>query len=91
MKLAQALGLSGRQRATELYVRSAHRDGRLLITLRALDCGDSCVVEATRGTQDGTEPAPPDVYAFVDAHEATVFVTEAVEALMYLGCEVTAD
>jgi hypothetical protein len=29
-------------------------------------------------------------YTFADARQATAFVTEAVEALMYLGCDVQA-
>ena len=33
----------------------------------------------------------PGPYTFANAHEATSFVTEAVEALMYLGCDITAD
>ena len=34
------------------------------------------------------EPGP---YTFADAKQATAFVTEAVEALMYLGCDVHAQ
>ena len=37
---------------------------------------------------DATRPGP---YTFANAPEATAFVTEAVEALMYLGCDITAD
>ena len=30
-------------------------------------------------------------YTFANAHQATAFVTEAVEALMYLGCDIAAE
>jgi hypothetical protein len=32
----------------------------------------------------------PGPYTFADGREATAFVTEAVEALMYLGCDIQA-
>jgi hypothetical protein len=74
----------------ELFVRHARRDGRAVAKLRAVDSGDSCRVEAevyaTSGI--GVRPGP---YVFATASEATAFVTEAVESLMYLGCDITAD
>jgi hypothetical protein len=73
----------------ELLVRHARKDGRAVAMLRAIDNGESCTVEAevyaTSGI--GVRPGP---YVFATAGEATVFVTEAVEALMYLGCDITA-
>jgi hypothetical protein len=33
----------------------------------------------------------PGPYTFADAAQATAFVTEAVESLMYLGCDVFAE
>jgi len=36
-------------------------------------------------------PTRPGPYTFGTAGEATAFVTEAVEALMYLGCDVQAQ
>jgi hypothetical protein len=74
----------------ELFVRHARKDGRSVAILRAVDYGQECVVE--------TEVFPPDAatamragpYTFSDARQATQFVTEAVEALMYLGCDVHA-
>lgn len=74
----------------ELFVRHARKDGRSVAVLRAIDYGTECVVE--------TEVFPPGAptalragpYAFADARQATAFVTEAVEALMYLGCDVQA-
>lgn len=75
----------------ELFVRHARKDGRSVAVLRAVDHGDSCVVEAdvyTPGAGGATHPGP---YTFADAHQATAFVTEAVEALMYLGCDIHAQ
>lgn len=74
----------------ELFVRHARRDGRSVAVLRAVDYGSECVVE--------TEVFPPNAnaamragpYTFADARQATAFVTEAVEALMYLGCDIQA-
>jgi hypothetical protein len=77
----------------ELFVRHARKDGRSVAVLRAVDYGDSCVVEAEVYPSDGrgTEAVHPGPYTFADAHQATAFVTEAVESLMYLGCEVHAQ
>ena len=75
----------------ELYVRHARRDGRSVAILRAVDYGDSCVVEAEvfqAGVETAVRPGP---YTFADTREATAFMTEAVEALMYLGCDVHAQ
>ena len=77
--------------ARELFVRHARRDGRSIAILRAVDYGDSCVVEAevyAPGAPSATAAGP---YTFADAKQATAFVTEAVEALMYLGCDVHAQ
>ena len=75
----------------ELFIRHARRDGRSVAVLRAIDYGNSCVVEAEvypPGAMTATRPGP---YTFPDARQATAFVTEAVEALMYLGCDVQAQ
>jgi hypothetical protein len=77
----------------ELFLRHAKRDGRSVALLKAIDYGDSCVVEAEVfpvGAR-GPKPTQPGPYTFADAHQATAFVTEAVEALMYLGCDVQAS
>lgn len=77
----------------ELFVRHARKDGRSVAVLRAVDYGNSCVVEAEVfpfGARSA-EPTRPGPYTFADAREATAFVTEAVEALMYLGCDVQAQ
>jgi hypothetical protein len=76
--------------ARELFARHAKREGRSVARIRAIDYGDSCVVETeVYPTQGGAvQPGP---YTFADAHQATAFVTEAVESLMYLGCDVYAE
>jgi hypothetical protein len=75
----------------ELYVRHARVDGRSVALLRAIEHGDSCIVEAevwpvNAGPGDG--PLLPGPYSFRSPVEATRFVTHAVEALIVLGCEV---
>jgi len=78
----------------ELFVRHARKDGRSVAILRALDHGDSCAVETEvhpAGAQNGAEPIRPGPYNFANAAQATQFVTEAVEALMVLGCDVHAQ
>ena len=77
----------------ELFVRHARKDGRSVAVMRAIDYGDSCLVEAEVYPQGAPNAAPtrPGPYTFADAHQATAFVTEAVEALMYLGCDVQAQ
>jgi hypothetical protein len=74
----------------ELFTRVARKDGRSVALMRAIDYGVECVIE--------TEVYPPNAvtalragpYTFGDARQATAFVTEAVEALMYLGCDIQA-
>jgi hypothetical protein len=78
---------------SELFVRHARKDGRSVAVLRAVDNGDSCVVEAEVypvGSRSAS-PVAAGPYTFADAQQATAFVTEAVEALMYLGCDVQAS
>jgi len=79
---------------TELFVRHARKDGRSVALLRAVDHGDSCVVEAEvfpADSQTGADPVRPGPYTFANAAQATQFVTEAVEALLVLGCDVQAQ
>jgi hypothetical protein len=84
---------SSKQGGGELFVRHARKDGRSVAVLKAVDFGDSCVVEADvypAGARNGAA-MHPGPYTFADAQQATAFVTEAVEALMYLGCDVQAQ
>jgi hypothetical protein len=76
-----------------LFTRHARKDGRSVAVLRAVDYGNSCVVETEvyPASSRSTEAFRPGPYTFADAHQATAFVTEAVESLMYLGCEIHAQ
>jgi hypothetical protein len=74
----------------ELFVRHAKKDGRSVTILRAVDYGSSCVVEAEVFPAGMTDTVRPGPYTFADAAQATAFVTEAVEAFMFLGCDVQA-
>ena len=75
----------------QLFVRHAKRDGRSVAILRAVDYGTSCVVEAEVFPTNSADAVRPGPYTFADAAQATGFVTEAVESLMYLGCDVYAE
>ncbi|MDQ5822129.1 MAG: hypothetical protein M3540_11880 [Actinomycetota bacterium] len=75
----------------ELFIRHARRDGRSIAVLRAVDYGDSCVVESDVYPAGSASPTQAGPYTFADARQATAFVTEAVEALMYLGCDIHAQ
>jgi hypothetical protein len=74
----------------ELFVRHARRDGRSVAVLRAVDYGNECIVETEVFPTNATSAMRAGPYTFADARQATAFVTEAVEALMYLGCDVQA-
>lgn len=74
-----------------LFVRHAKKDGRSVTILRAIDYGSSCVVEAEvfpQGTQQKVVAGP---YTFSDIAQATKFASDAVESLLYLGCDVYAE
>jgi hypothetical protein len=87
----RTVGPSGLGR--ELFVRHARKDGRSIAILRAVERGGECVVEAEVFPQGqaGATAVRPGPYVFPDAQRATAFVTEAVEALMYLGCDIQAQ
>lgn len=75
---------------TELFVRHARKEGRSVVVLRAIDYGVECVVETQVWPPNATTAVRAGPYTFADSRQATAFVTEAVEALMYLGCDVQA-
>ena len=75
----------------EVQVRYLRKDGRSVAMLRVVDYGSSCAVEAEVFPQSGGLPERPGPYTFADAAQATAFMTDAVESLMYLGCDVTAQ
>ena len=82
---------AAQEHGRELFVRHARKDGRLVAVLRAVDHGSSCIVEAEVYPHGSTQLARPGPYTFADAHQASAFVTEAVAALMYLGCDIQAQ
>ncbi len=84
---ALAPGAPGR----ELFVRHAKKDGRSVAILRAVEHLKACIVEAEVYPAGSGEVVRPGPYTFADAAQATAFVTEAVESLLYLGCDVYAE
>ena len=74
----------------ELFVRHAELEGRSIARLRVVDRGDSCLVEAEVFPR-GEAPSLAGPYTFGDVGQATAFVTEAMECLLYLGCDVRAQ
>lgn len=74
----------------ELFVRHARRNGKSIAIMRAVDYGAECIVEAEVFPPNSVTAMRAGPYRFTDARQATAFVTEAVEALMYLGCDVQA-
>ena len=52
-----------------------------------IEHGESCLVEAEVFPR-GATPALVGPYTFADVGQATAFVTEAMESLLYLGCEI---
>jgi hypothetical protein len=75
----------------ELFVRHAKLDGHSVARLRAIDRDGACVVDAEVFPRGATTPMHPGPYTFADVGQATAFVTEAMESLLYLGCEVFAQ
>jgi hypothetical protein len=75
----------------ELFVRHARKEGKSVAVMRALDYGTECVVETQVYPPGSPTSVRPGPYTFPDARHATAFVTEAVEALMLLGCDVQAE
>ena len=71
----------------ELFVRHAELEGRSIARLRVIERGDSCLVEAEVFPR-GATPTLAGPYTFADVGQATAFVTEAMESLLYLGCEI---
>ena len=74
----------------ELFVRVARKDGNSVARMRAVDYGTECIVETEVFPPNATTAVTAGPYKFGDVRGATAFVTEAVEALMYLGCDVQA-
>jgi hypothetical protein len=73
-----------------LFVRHARKEGRSVTVLRAFEEPDGCRVETEVFPPGGGESQHSSC-DFPDVRTAVAFVTEAVEALMYLGCDVQAE
>ena len=75
----------------ELSVKTARKDGREVVTMRAVQRGLEVAVECEVYPVSGlvVDPLNPGPYAFATPAEATAFVDEAAKALTYLGCEVS--
>jgi hypothetical protein len=71
----------------ELFIHEARKDGRLVAILRGIDRGETCMVEAAVYPSGSTQLVRPGPYMFRSREEAGAFVTEAIAALTYLGCE----
>ena len=75
----------------ELFVRHVRKEGRSVVVLHAVDNGQSCSIDVEVFPRGAGQPIHPGPYTFPDARAATAFATEAIEALMYLGCDVQAQ
>ena len=74
-----------------LAIRSARKEGRQVVTMRCVERGGACFVECEVYPVSGlrVEPLRPGPYRFGAAAEASAFMDEAVQALTYLGCDVS--
>ena len=75
----------------ELSVRTARKDGQQVMSLRSIERDGGCVVECEVYAVGGVsvDPLTPGPYTFATVPEATRFIDEALQALMYLGCDVS--
>ena len=81
----------GARAVDDNYMRTARKDGKLVVTLRRLMLGNQVLVE-TDVYPVGTmriEPMRPGPYIFNSREEAGAFIDETTLALEYLGCEIT--
>ena len=80
-----------RTKDKELLAKTARKDGKQVVTLRAVQRGVECAVECEVYPVSGlrVDPLSPGPYTFATPDEAKAFVDEAAQALMYLGCEVS--
>ena len=83
-------GTLGPSEERELSVRTARKDGRQVLSLRSVERGGACVVECeVYPVGDlAIDPLTPGPYTFATVPEAARFIDEALQALMYLGCDV---
>ena len=73
----------------ELSIRSARKDGRLVVTLRMVESGPDFIVDCEVYPVSGlrVEPLRPGPYKFSTLMHASAFIDESMRALTYLGCE----
>lgn len=73
----------------ELAVQTMRKEGKQVVTLRAVQRGSACSVECEVYPVSGlrVDPLNPGPYSFATPDEAVGFVDEAVRALTFLGCE----
>jgi hypothetical protein len=76
---------------TELLAKTARKDGKQVVTLRAVERDGRCAVECEVYPVSGLriDPLSPGPYTFATPDEATGFVDEAAQALLLLGCQVS--
>lgn len=79
-----------RAKDKELVAKTARKDGKQVVTLRAVQRGAECAVECEVYPVSGlrVDPLSPGPYTFGSPDDAKAFVDEAAQALMFLGCEV---
>lgn len=88
MSAADPVGATAEDR--ELGLCSAKKEGRQVVSLRSFERGTEFFVECDVYPVTGLsiEPLKPGPYRFRTEDEAKLFMSEAAQALTYLGCEV---
>ena len=86
---AEPLGVGLEDR--ELGVCSAKKEGRQVVSLRSFERANEFLVECEVYPVTGLsiDPLKPGPYRFGSEDEARLFMSEAAQALTYLGCDVT--
>jgi hypothetical protein len=83
--------MRGARAVDDGFSRTARKEGRQVATLRRLALGSQFMVESDVypvGTMR-VDPMRPGPYIFATREEANAFIEQAIQALEYLGCEVT--
>jgi hypothetical protein len=75
----------------ELDRRSARKDGREIVTMRCVEDHGGFLIECDVYPAGGlrVEPLRPGPYRFGTRSEADAFISEVVDCLTYLGCDVS--
>jgi hypothetical protein len=83
--------IHGARAVDDGFSRTARKEGRQVATLRRLALGSQFMVESDVypvGTMR-VDPMRPGPYIFATREEANAFIEQAIQALEYLGCEVS--